>query len=296
VILTDHNYQILTLLRSHRDDDKGRSTMARHPYPMHAIRLRQPLALDTLTAALAAAAAEQHTAAAAAAGGGGPGKQQQGKEVEEDLDGLQLSGSDGEEEGADQQQQQPATNGTATAAAAAGGGKKKAGGKGGKGGSAAGASSGPVLKAILGELVPYGPAVAEHCCLSAGLQPQHPVGSQPLTQQQVGVLYGAVQQFESWLAGLDQGQEAEGFITATHTAASRAQQQKGQGHQQQQQEGEGEKKEGVKAPEGLVYQEYNPLRLQGMKQGGEVLTFSSFDDALDEYYGKVRRGRGAGGL
>ena len=48
VILTDHNYQILTLLRSHRDDDKGRSTMARHPYPMHAIRLRQPLALTTL--------------------------------------------------------------------------------------------------------------------------------------------------------------------------------------------------------------------------------------------------------
>jgi hypothetical protein len=109
-------------------------------------------------------------------------------------------------------------------------------------------------------------------------------------------LHKAVQQFEAWLAGLDQGDQAEGFITAVPTAASKAKQQQ----QQQQQhggEGVGEKEKGAGAGEkvGLVYQEYNPLRLQGGKgAGGEVLTFTCFDDALDEYYGKVRNREGQG--
>jgi hypothetical protein len=88
-----------------------------------------------------------------------------------------------------------------------------------------------------------------------------------------------VQQFEAWLAALDQGAEAEGFITAVHTAASKA--------QQQQQQGEGAKGDAGDGSKGLVYQEYNPLKLLGGKAGGEVLPFTSFDDALDEYYGKV---------
>jgi hypothetical protein len=55
LILTDANYQILTLLRSHRDDAKGTATMAAHAYPIHAIRLRAPLAADALAAAVGAA-------------------------------------------------------------------------------------------------------------------------------------------------------------------------------------------------------------------------------------------------
>ena len=55
VILTDANYEIMTLLRSHRDDAKGLQIMARHPYPLHSIRLRTPVTANTLTAALAAA-------------------------------------------------------------------------------------------------------------------------------------------------------------------------------------------------------------------------------------------------
>ena len=55
VILTDANYEILTLLRSHRDDDKGLAFMARHAYPIHSIRLRSPLQRPQLDAALAAA-------------------------------------------------------------------------------------------------------------------------------------------------------------------------------------------------------------------------------------------------
>ncbi len=55
MILTDANYVILTLLRSHRDDDKGLAIMARHAYPVHAIRLRTALSEAQLDAALAAA-------------------------------------------------------------------------------------------------------------------------------------------------------------------------------------------------------------------------------------------------
>ena len=52
MILTDGNYEIMTLLRSHRDDAKGLQIMARHPYPLHSIRLRQPVTSEQLAAAL----------------------------------------------------------------------------------------------------------------------------------------------------------------------------------------------------------------------------------------------------
>jgi hypothetical protein len=300
VILTDHTYQVLTLLRSHRDDDKGRSTMARHPYPMHAVRLRQPLALDTLTAALAAAAAAG-AANAAANNAAGAAEQQQKQPAGSDSEADEEQEQQQEQH---QQQQQQANGKQAAAAAAAAAGKK--GGKAGK--AAAAAAAGPVLKSIVADLVPYGPAVAEHCCRLAGLQPQHPVATQPLSGEQVAALHGAVQQFEAWLAGLDQGAQAEGFITAVQTAASKAQQQQQQqqqGEQQQAAGGEGDKAAAAAAA-GLVYQDYNPLQLlRGKLSGGsggsgsgsgsgsggvEVLTYPSFDEALDEYYGKVRKG------
>lgn len=59
VILADANYEILTLLRSHRDDDKGLVIMARHAYPIHSIRLHVPLQQEQLAAALEAADAKQ---------------------------------------------------------------------------------------------------------------------------------------------------------------------------------------------------------------------------------------------
>jgi hypothetical protein len=209
-----------------------------------------------------------------------------------------LEGSDSEAETAAAEGQQQgaagskAANGTNPAPAGKGGKQAASGGK--KGWMKAGkAAAGPVLKSIVADLVPYGPAVAEHCCHLAGLSPQHPLASQPLSEGQILALHKAVQQFEAWLAGLDQGDQAEGFITAVPTAASKAKQ------QQQQQGGEGvgdkEKDAGEGEKVGLVYQEYNPLRLQGGKgTGGEVLTFTCFDDALDEYYGKVREWQGQG--
>lgn len=48
IMLTDHHYQVLTLLRSHRDDAKGIAMMSRHTYPIHSIRLRKPVTRDDL--------------------------------------------------------------------------------------------------------------------------------------------------------------------------------------------------------------------------------------------------------
>lgn len=52
IILTDSKYEILTLLRSYRDDDKGVAIMSRHPYPIRTIRPRAMLASEALTTAL----------------------------------------------------------------------------------------------------------------------------------------------------------------------------------------------------------------------------------------------------
>lgn len=52
VILTDSKYEILTLLRSHRDDAQGVAFMARHPYPLQYVRLRQAVTAEALQQAI----------------------------------------------------------------------------------------------------------------------------------------------------------------------------------------------------------------------------------------------------
>jgi hypothetical protein len=292
VILTDHSYQVLTLLRSHRDDAKGLSIMAKHPYPMHAIRLRQPLPLAALQEALAAAAAPPAAADAAEVNGAAAnGAAADAAATLDDDDEGQL------DENAEAE--------AAAAAAAAAAAKQATGGKQAKqqgwktGGKAAGSSS-PTLKSVVADLVPYGPAIAEHCCLSAGLVPGQVLSQQQLTEDQALALFGAVQQFEAWLASLDQGGVAEGYVAALPAPAGSAAATKGaagdpsskqgaakgaaaagEGQQQQQQQQQSER------GAGLVYQDYNPLRLSQLSRAKELLDFPSFDDALDEFYSKV---------
>lgn len=52
LILTDSNYEILTLLRTHRDDAKGYAIMARQPYPIRMVRPRTALSQEALSEAL----------------------------------------------------------------------------------------------------------------------------------------------------------------------------------------------------------------------------------------------------
>jgi len=75
--------------------------------------------------------------------------------------------------------------------------------------------AGPVLKAVVAEVVPYGPAIAEHCCLAAGLQPQQDLAAAAAVRSSRPCrCLLPVQSFESWLAALDQGAVAEGMISA----------------------------------------------------------------------------------
>lgn len=55
IVLTDAKYEVLTLLRQHRDDAKGFAVMPKLPYPVQSIRLYAPITLDQLAAALAEA-------------------------------------------------------------------------------------------------------------------------------------------------------------------------------------------------------------------------------------------------
>ncbi|GLI62598.1 hypothetical protein VaNZ11_005137 [Volvox africanus] len=56
IVLTDAKYEVLTLLRSHRDDAKGLVIMARYPYPMAAMRLASRVTGQQLDAAAPGAA------------------------------------------------------------------------------------------------------------------------------------------------------------------------------------------------------------------------------------------------
>ncbi|CAA7398591.1 unnamed protein product [Spirodela intermedia] len=60
ILLADSNYVVMTLLRSHRDDDKGLAIMSRHRYPVEACRTFQKTTLTKLQEALSSLSASGH--------------------------------------------------------------------------------------------------------------------------------------------------------------------------------------------------------------------------------------------
>lgn len=64
----------------------------------------------------------------------------------------------------------------------------------------------------LNSALPYGPAVADHCILSAGLQTQQQLKASPLTAEQQQGLLEAVQAWERWLDDCDV-RAPKGYIT-----------------------------------------------------------------------------------
>jgi hypothetical protein len=69
------------------------------------------------------------------------------------------------------------------------------------------------LKGVLGGLLPYGPGIAEHVVLTAGLDPARAPGRSPLADAEVAALFRAVQQLEGWFAALEGEEAPKGFIT-----------------------------------------------------------------------------------
>ena len=60
--------------------------------------------------------------------------------------------------------------------------------------------------------VPYGPAVGDHITLSAGLDPQQRIKSEPLTADQTTSLLEAIRAWEHWLDDCDV-RAPKGYIT-----------------------------------------------------------------------------------
>jgi len=226
VILADSKYEVLTLLRSHRDDAKGMAIMSRHIYPIHSVRLRQPVASEALKAAVSGGAVcSSTTTLNETIGSGDPGE------------GASSSNSD--------------QNST--------------------------------LKAVIASAVPYGPLVAEHCILSAGLDPKrHVAAVPPLTEEDHAALLAAVRSFEKWLDGCEEGSPPGGAILLARNGkkTSRA-------------ESEGD----VETSGAAAYDEFQPLLTAGkpMAQhaGLPMLTFPTYDAAVAEFFGQLQGQRKA---
>ncbi|GAX80591.1 hypothetical protein CEUSTIGMA_g8028.t1 [Chlamydomonas eustigma] len=216
IVLTDKNFEVLTLLRSHRDDEKGFAVMARHAYPMHAVRLRQQVQRQELWDALNA-----------------------------------------------------------------------------------GMEQGQPLKGTLASLLPYGPAIAEHCIIDSGLDPGSKLSSLEMVTQALEALLPALGRLDTWFATLEQGGSPLGFITVAAPGSKKnPQQSKKKEKQQQNQPGSTCDAAGVPAPPGgesevpEIYQDFNPLRL-GQSAGHKVVEFPTFDAALDDFYSKIEGQRAA---
>jgi hypothetical protein len=56
---------------------------------------------------------------------------------------------------------------------------------------------------VLGELLPFGPSIAEHCVVAAGLAPNQQLATSPLSAEQLAALHKALVALEAWFASLD---------------------------------------------------------------------------------------------
>ncbi|KAG6543609.1 hypothetical protein Mapa_014972 [Marchantia paleacea] len=248
LLLTDSHHNVITLLRTHRDDEKGLLMMAHHQYPINSCRLFERTETETLSTLLK----EQTRLKSDEAG---DEQQAAAKEVH--------NGSVTED-----------TNKT----------KWKPEGKRSKSGSQETCGNGkkgaglPTLKFILGDGLGYGPSLSEHIILSAGLQPamkitgdNATVGPSILSREQFEALAAAVKRFEDWLGAVLNGDIVpEGYIYMQKVGIGKAK----------------SAASDVKEEFDKVYDEFSPLDLKQLKDR-ESMKLATFDAAMDEYYSKV---------
>ncbi|KAF6175473.1 hypothetical protein GIB67_021963 [Kingdonia uniflora] len=175
ILLTDSEFTVLTLLRSHRDDDKGLTIMSRHRYPVEACRLFERSTITKLQEALTSFKepdskdkTEVNDEGSAALSKEKFGSRKTGKSS----DSSKKNDNDG-------------------------GHTKQA-----------------TLKIVLGEALGYGPALSEHIILDAGLVPNTKVGNDSqVDSDTIQALTQAVAKFEDWLEDIISGERVpEGYI------------------------------------------------------------------------------------
>ncbi|KAM7273084.1 hypothetical protein ACFE04_027748 [Oxalis oulophora] len=153
-----------------------------------------------------------------------------------------------------------------------------------KGGKKGGKSSEPTkdstrskqatLKQILGEALGYGPALAEHIILEAGLVPNTKVSAEKkLESNNIEVLGQAVARFEDWLQDvIAGGLVPKGFILMQKMNLGK------------------DSSQSESNTSGQMYDEVCPILLNQLKSR-EHVNFETFDMALDEFYSKIESQR-----
>ncbi|KAE8077088.1 hypothetical protein FH972_015689 [Carpinus fangiana] len=181
ILLTDSDFMVMTLLRSHRDDDKGVAIMSRHRYPTEICRVFERTTAAKLQAALTSS------------------KEPDNKETVENNDArTNVSAAPKEKQGRK-------------------GGKSSESSKNTGDGTHARQA---MLKTVLGEGLGYGPALAEHIILDADLIPNTKVPKDnKWDDHTVQALLQAVTKFEDWLEDIISGDKVpEGFILQKQTS------------------------------------------------------------------------------
>ncbi|XP_062203527.1 uncharacterized protein LOC133905782 [Phragmites australis] len=257
ILLTDSEYTVMTLLRSHRDDNKGLAIMSRHRYPVEACRVfeRTDFAKlkDMLTMSDNFDDKEPSEITSVSTDAQEPSQSANGGVSVTDISEKPLSRKE-----------------------------KKSAAKTKQSGSNAKANNGAqsnkaTLKTILSEALAYGPALAEHIILDAGLVPSTKVWKDPessIDDSTIQALVESITRFEDWLVDIISGQRIpEGYILMQNKLAS---------------------KKNLMPPKGSstnqIYDEYCPILLNQFKSR-EYDEFETFDAALDEFYSKIESQR-----
>ncbi|KAH6833059.1 zinc knuckle family protein [Perilla frutescens var. hirtella] len=174
ILLTDTEFTVLTLLRSHRDDNKGLAIMSRHRYPVEQSRAFERTTREKMCAALESfveGSKDEHLDNCE------PGNVSPNLSMGKQ--GSQKNSKANESKKTDNTRAKQAT-----------------------------------LKVVLGEVLGYGPALSEHIILDAGLIPSTKVGKDfKLDNNTIQALAEAIVKFEEWLADVIYGEKVpEGYI------------------------------------------------------------------------------------
>ncbi|GLT34754.1 hypothetical protein SLA2020_092530 [Shorea laevis] len=176
ILLTDSEFTVLTLLRSHRDDDKGVAIMSRHRYPTEICRVFDRTTISKLQTALSCT-----------------------KEPDEN-ETAQTNGGVSDVSNAPREKQGSSKGGKSSEA--------------NKNPSENAHVKQVTLKNVLGEALGYGPALSEHIILDAGLVPNTKVSKDnKLDDDKIQAVAQAVGRFEDWLQDIISGDKVpEGYI------------------------------------------------------------------------------------
>ncbi|PON64888.1 Zinc finger, CCHC-type [Parasponia andersonii] len=176
IILTDCDFTVMTLLRSHRDDDKGVAIMSRHRYPTEICRTFQRTTIEKLQAALTTS-----------------------KEPD-DIESDNVNDSGAKVHATSKQKQGVHKGGKPSDSSRSASDSTRA--------------KQATLKVVLGEALGYGPALSEHIILDSGLPPNMKVcKDNKLDDVTLRVLAQAIERFEDWLYDVISGDRIpEGYI------------------------------------------------------------------------------------